>query len=384
MQSQTSKISQTHKNLNQPDVGMNLINICKDSSEALGDDTGCLFLPSEGRRANGKSADGLGEKMKKQITAIKHEGTKSEKRKVNEILKVAAYCRVSTLLEEQELSYESQRDYFKQLIESKPNMELVGIYGDQGLSGLRAAKRPELQRMLKDVRDGKIDLILVKSISRLCRNAIEMQEIVEELNELGVVIDFEKEGIRSNDKQFELVLKFLAAIAQEESNSLSLAVTWAYRNNCKRGQPTRSCAYGYRKKPRKQGEPHVWEINEAEAEIVKMGFDLALEGLSLSEIGRRLKSEQKKLPELTDKKWHSGTVLRMLKNEAYIGDLLTNKVYTPDYLTGRTVKNNGEREQFYLENHHPAIISREVFERVGVILEQKTEHKMEQRAQHKI
>lgn len=311
---------------------------------------------------------------KKLITAIENEGT-IEKKSEKPIRRVAAYCRVSTLQDEQELSYESQCEYFQRLIQSRADMELVDVYGDQGLSGLIAEKRPELQRMLADARDGKIDLIIVKSISRLSRNTIDLQKIVDEMKELGISIEFEKEGLQSDDPQFELVLKFLASVAQEESNSISQAISWSHQRNNRMGKPTRNCAYGFRKKPREKGDPHVWEIYEPEAELVRLAFSMKLKGATLADIGKALRKKQAGLPEESQRKWHSSTVKGLLENEAYMGDLLTSKTFIPDYLTKKAKKNNGEREQFYLENHHPAIVKKKDFEKVGKLLERETEER---------
>ena len=306
--------------------------------------------------------------MAKEIKTIVYEGT-IEKKSEKSVRRVAAYCRVSTLQEEQELSYESQCEYFKKMIEGRADMELVDVYGDHGISGLHADKRPELQRMLADAREGKIDLIMVKSISRLSRNMIEFQEIVNEMKELGITIEFEKENLKSDDPQFEMVVKFLAACAQEESNSISQSITWAHARNNRLGTPTRGCPFGFRKKPRKRGEVHVWEICEPEAKLVRLAFSLAKARTNPLKISKILKEEQKKYPELKQRKWTSATVKYMLRNEAYIGDVLTAKTYTPDYISGKGKINQGEREQYYLQEHHPAIVSRELFAEVGAFLE---------------
>lgn len=304
---------------------------------------------------------------KKIITAIENKGT-IEKKSEKPVRRVAAYCRVSTLQEEQDLSYESQCEYFERLIESRSDMVLVDVYGDHGISGLSAEKRPELQRMLADAREGKIDLIIVKSISRLSRNMMDMQRIVDEMNGLGISIEFEKEGLKSDEPQFEIVMKFLAACAQEESNSISQNVRWANKKNNQMGKPTRPCPYGFRKKFRRKGDPHVWEIYEPEAELVRLAFAMKLKNASFAQIRKTLKEEEKKHPELGKRTWSADTLRYMFTNEVYMGDVLTSKTYIPDYLSKKSYENNGEREQFYLENHHPAIVSRETFEKVGKIL----------------
>lgn len=294
-----------------------------------------------------------------EVIRVEPKGRQKERK---EKIRAAAYCRVSTLMEEQELSFESQCEYYKELIEGTPDMVLAGIYGDQGCSGLHAESRPELQRLLQDCREGKIDLILVKSISRFARNVIECIAMVEELKSLGTVVEFGREGIRSDDANFELMLKLLASAAQEESNSLSQSVSWAYDKNAELGQPTRACCYGYRKAPRKKGGPHIWEIYEPEAERVRKVFYMASKGIRYAEIARRMNEWEKENGEITI--WKVGRIQRMLANEAYKGDILTNKNYTPDYLSGKIKRNKGEHQQFYIEGHHEPIIPPEQFDEI--------------------
>lgn len=182
-------------------------------------------------------------RKKENIMKMTHEAIRVQAfgREENAPRRVAAYCRVSTLLEEQELSYESQCAYYESLIENSPDMELVGVYGDQGFSGLHAKNRPEFMRMIRDCLDGRIDLIMVKSISRFSRNTLECQYYVNLLKEHGVTVQFEREGINSGDPQCEFILKLLSAAAQEESNSISQTIQWAQLKNNESGYPTRIC-----------------------------------------------------------------------------------------------------------------------------------------------
>lgn len=304
-------------------------------------------------------------RAKKQIKVVEHEGDYITAQDEKAIKRVAAYCRVSTLQEEQELSYESQCEYFTKLIAGREDMELVGVFGDHGVSGLQANKRPELQKMLDLVRSGEIDMVLVKSISRLARNAIDLQSILQEMKRCHAVVFFEKEGIYSNDPQCELVVKFLAAVAQEESNSISQNIQWSHNRNNRLGHPVTKCAYGYRKKSRKKGDIHEWEIFEPEAILVRLAFHLAEKGCTQGAIARKLNEEQKKHPEAEQKEWQASTVRYLLKNVTYMGDLLTNKTYTVDYLTKKRKRNEGDSEQYYLQDHHPAIVTRETFEAVN-------------------
>lgn len=301
--------------------------------------------------------------MEKKMTVTVHEGEDAHKEKPS-ILRVAAYCRVSTLAEEQELSYESQKEYFTKLIEGDANMTMVGVFADHGKSGLNTKKRPQLQAMLQKARDGEIDMILVKSISRLARNVIDLEEILKEMKKCGVTVVFEREGIRSDDPQCELVVKFLAAIAQEESNSTSQAVKWGHDRNNRLGRPTKNCPFGYRKI---EGT-HDWEIYEPEAEMIRVMFNLAKARLTMPEIAEEMKQKAENNPDAAHRTWTSQTVKYILENEAYIGDVLTNKSITVDYLTKTRKKNEGEQEQYYLEDHHPAIVSRQLFAEVNSIL----------------
>ena len=280
----------------------------------------------------------------------------------NKRIRVAAYCRVSTLMEEQELSYESQCAYYRQLIEANKDMELVGIYGDHGFSGLHAAKRPEFMRMVQDCVDGKIDLVMVKSISRFSRNTIETQEYIKLLKEHGVRIYFEKEKIYSDNPQCDLILKLLSAAAQEESNSISQTQKWAQEKNNESGYPTRSCCYGYTKAKRQAGEKHTWLVDEEKAKRIRLMFELADKGFSNEEITNKLNEYELENGSMSN--WTHLQVRNRLQNEAYKGDLLTGKTFSPDLLSRKRIKNDGQSTQFYIEEHHEAIVSPELFDRV--------------------
>ena len=161
-------------------------------------------------------------------------------------IRVAAYCRVSTLLDDQDLSYETQEKYYKDLISKDNSMELVGIYGDHGISGLSAADRPEFLRLIADCDAGLIDLVLVKSISRFSRNTVECAEYLERLKQHGVEVRFEKEGLSSLDPRTEMILSIYSAMAQNESASISDNIRWAHKKQAEAGNPIRSAPFGYR------------------------------------------------------------------------------------------------------------------------------------------
>ncbi|MBR3245158.1 MAG: recombinase family protein [Parasporobacterium sp.] len=284
------------------------------------------------------------------------------------IMRVAAYCRVSTLMEDQELSFETQTDYYRSLIENSPGMELVGIYGDQGFSGLSVDKRREFQRMIQDCRLGKIDMVMVKSISRFSRNTTECMQYINELRELGIAVLFEKEGINTLDKQSEIILSIYASIAQNESCSKSESIRWAKRCRAEMGNPARAASYGYRIE-RHPGESfRYWVIHEEEARHVRLMFDLAYQGYSTFEICQKLNEmENKRGGKIL---WKTDRLRHMLRNETYKGDVLTHKVVKTDYLMKQSVKNKGHMEQFYIEGHHPAIVAPEVFDEVQSFLEE--------------
>ena len=265
-------------------------------------------------------------------------------------IKTAAYCRVSTDKEAQEGSYELQAQYFTELITSNPAMELVGIYGDKGRSGLKRAGRPGLQRLLEDCRAGKVQLILTKSISRFARNTAECAEMIRELRSLGVNILFEEQDIDSQDTAGDLVLNIFAAIAEEESHSISQHALMAHEQYVLEGRPYGRISYGY-----KNGGNHKWIINEDEAPLVRKAFEMADAGRSYAEIRRAL-------DEMSDIIWSQSRLRYLLTNVVYKGDYYSHK--TICIVPGRQVRNNGYRDRIYIEEHHEAIVSPELFERV--------------------
>ena len=299
----------------------------------------------------------------KKITSVVHKPKKALERK--QVERVAAYCRVSTLQEEQDLSFESQCEYYTRLIESNPDMELVGIYGDHGLSGLHADSRPQLQELMQKCRDGEVDVILTKSISRFARNAIDCQQMLNELKDTGTVVIFEKEAMRSDDANFELVLKILAAAAQEESHTMSRNMMISQEKCNERGKPTRRCPYGYHKPEKGKGERHAWLITEDEAERIRLAFDMAFNGHSDQEIAVALNKLEEKNE--TNVVWNKRRVGSVLSDVSYRGDVITNKSITTDYLSGKRKKNEGEVHQYYIEGHHEGIVQKEVFDKVQEI-----------------
>jgi len=304
-------------------------------------------------------------KKSESIRVIRHEPKGAKKNKTGK-LRVAAYCRVSTLHEEQELSFETQSSYYRQLIDASEDKVLVGIYADQGISGLHMENRADLQRMLEDCRKGLVDMVMTKSVSRFSRNMSECQRTVEELRRLGIRIIFEKEKIDTSDPSSEFFLSILASMAQEESNSISQNIRWSQYHNAELGTPTRMTCYGYRRVIKDGKKTKEWEIVPKEAEMVRLAFRLALEGGRYKSIAQKMNEEEDRRG--NTKRWDYARLYYTFTNEAYKGDLLTNKNYKPDYISKKMHKNNGEVTQFYIEEHHEPIVSREDYDTVYEML----------------
>lgn len=275
-------------------------------------------------------------------------------------LRVAAYCRVSTEQEEQQSSYEAQINYYTEKINGNAEWTLVDIFADEGITGTSDKKRTDFMRLMKLCEQGKVDLVLTKSISRFARNTLDCLKYIRMLKERGIPIIFEKENINTMEMASEMIISLLSSFAQAESESLSKNVTWGVRQRFRSGKVTfqYSRFFGYRKGP--DGQP---EIIPEQAEVVRRIFDNFLSGYSINRIKEEL--EREGVPSSTGKpEWSVSALRYMLKNEKYIGDALLQKTYTADFLSKKIRKNNGELEQVYVKNNHPAIISREVFHQV--------------------
>lgn len=266
--------------------------------------------------------------------------------------KVAAYARVSTDSDEQQTSYEAQVDYYTTYIKNKPEWEYAGTYADEGISGTNMKKRDGFNRMIQDALDGKIDLIITKSVSRFARNTVDSLTTIRKLKEKGVEVYFEKENIYTLDSKGELLLTLMSSLAQEESRSLSQNVTWGQRKRFADGKV--SMAYknflGYRKGS--DGKP---EIDPEQAKIVKRIYSEYAHGKSIHSIANDLTADGIKTPRGKDV-WRKSTIESILKNEKYKGDALLQKTFTSDYLTKTMKVNAGEVPQYYVTGSHPAII----------------------------
>lgn len=275
-----------------------------------------------------------------------------------ERLCVAAYCRVSSDSADQLHSYATQIRSYTEYISQQDGWELVDIYADEGLTGTRIEQRTEFQRMMADCRRGKIDRILVKSISRFSRNTKDCLTALRELAKLGVTVKFEKENINTLTESSEFLITLFSGFAQAESESLSKNVSWGIRKGMESGKVHFQNVMGYRKGP--DGQP---EIVPEEAKIVRKIYQRYLDGCSLPQIKQELEAEHI----LTTHgllRWSHQGIRNILRNEKYIGDALLQKTYITDCISKRVKQNRGELPMYYVENNHPAIIPREIFAQV--------------------
>ena len=280
-------------------------------------------------------------------------------------LRVAAYCRVSTALEEQESSYASQIRSYTELISQHEGWELVDIYADEAASGTKTDKREDFNRLLADCRKGKIDRVLVKSISRFSRNTKDCLAALRELMRLGVTVQFEKENIDTGTLTTELMVSVSGSLAQQESMSISQNIRMGYRRRMERGEFIASSPpYGYRN----AGGGRL-EIVPEEAEVIRWVFESYLNGQGIVTIAEEMnrRGVPKKHGEAA---WIPYAVACWLRNEKYTGNTLCQKTFTTGF-PYISVKNRGEVDQFYIENSHPAIISQEIFDKVQALRKKK-------------
>lgn len=310
-------------------------------------------------------------------------------------VRVAAYIRVSTDSEDQENSYEMQERYFRRMLLQNREWVSVGIYADYGLSGTNQGKRTGFQRILRHCREGKIDRIICKSISRFARNTSDFMTALSVLRESGVSIFFEKENLDTADSSNEFILTALGAIAQEESRSISENIRWGIQRRYAYGETGNIQIYGYRYAG--GADAYITTMRgyrmrkivvvEKEAEVVRRIFREAAEGKTFVSIARDLNFDHIPAPEYNftkrskrkrekraagkgelkdgiDQGWTARNVSGILQLERYTGDVLLQKTYTSDYLTHQVRKNRGEMAKYLVKNHHPAIVSRELFEKV--------------------
>ena len=291
----------------------------------------------------------------KKITKIEAAGVKNKQK-----LRVAAYARVSTDSDEQLVSLETQKNHYERYIKARPEWEYAGLYYDEGVTGTKLAKRDGLLRLLADCDKGMIDYIIVKSISRFSRNTVDSIEIVRKLCQDGIYIYFEKENIDTGKMEGELLLSILSSLAESESKSISENETWSIQKrfingSFKIGYPP----YGYKNV---NGEMIV---EPEKAEIVRWIFEEILAGKSPAEVAKEL--NRKGVPSKRGGRWEGHVINGMLRNEKYTGDVVFQKTYTDDRFNRHV--NRGEKNQYYMQNHHEAIVSHEIFDAANAIIE---------------
>lgn len=281
--------------------------------------------------------------------------------------RVAAYARVSSDSEEQLNSYSSQIKYYTEKIKANPDWEFVGIYADEGISGTQVKNRTEFQRMIDDALNGKIDIILAKSISRFARNTLDTLKYVRDLRDHKVDVYFEKENIHTLELDSEMFLTLYSAFAQAESESTSQNVKMGLRAMMKRGECVgRANPYGYNW----DRETKTLSINEEEAEVVRMIFNWYVSGIGTRVIAKKL--NEMKILSPGGKEWSQQYVRTMISQEKYVGDLLGQKNYTVSPLTHKKMRNYGEKAKYYVRDHHIPIISREVWDKAQEILKKRS------------
>ena len=273
-------------------------------------------------------------------------------------LRVAAYCRVSTDDEEQLTSYEAQKNYYTDKIMTNKEWTMAGIFADEGITGTSARKRPEFLRMIRQCKQGKIDIVLTKSISRFARNTVDCLNYVRALKELGIAVIFEKENMNTLEIDSEILITMLGAFAQSESESISANVRWGIRQAMKEGKATiqYKYLYGYRK-----GDDSKPEIIPDQAEVVRKIYDLFLSGTPVRGIQEYLNANS--VPNINgEPKWARSAIDSILTNEKYCGDVLLQKTYIDDCINKKVKKNTGQLPMYLVQNHHEGIISRETFD----------------------
>ena len=298
--------------------------------------------------------------MARKVTAIPATLTRFTSAPINEERnrKVAGYARVSTDHEEQETSYEAQVDYYTSYIKNHEGWDFVKVYTDEGITGTCMKKRAGFMEMISDALEGKIDLIVTKSISRFARNTVDSLTTIRQLKDKGIEVYFEKENIWTLDSKSEVIITIMSSIAQEESRSISENVTWGKRKSFADGKVfiRTNGMLGYKK-----GQDGSIEIDENEAEVIRFIFSSYISGKSTPQIADELTSKGIKTARGKDK-WGSAQVGNILKNEKYTGNALLQKTYSVDFLSKKRRVNNGEVPQYYVEDSHPAIISKDTYD----------------------
>ena len=284
------------------------------------------------------------------------------------IIKVASYCRVSTDKDDQANSFEAQQRYFREYIDRQPDWQLYEVYADEGITGTSTKKRAAFNRMINDAHMGKFRLIITKEVSRFSRNILDTIAYTRELRQLGVGVLFMNDGISTLEPDAELRLSIMGSIAQEESRKTSSRVKWGQTRQMERGVVFGRSLLGYDVKDGSM------TINPEGADLVRLIFQkYGIEKKGTSVIARELR-EAGYATYRGNTKWSGSHILKILKNEKYVGDLVQKKSITPDYLTHDKKPNHGEEELVVLENHHEPIIDRELWNLVQSEISSRDRH----------
>ena len=279
------------------------------------------------------------------------------------LLRVAAYARVSNGKDAMLHSLSAQVSYYNELIQGNPEWLFCGIYADEALTGTKS-NRAEFQKMLTACRNGEIDLVITKSISRFARNTVTLLETVRELRDIGVDVYFEEQNIHTMSADGELMLTILSSYAQEESFSASENQKWRIRRDFEQGRVSSMRMLGYRR----TSEGRL-EIIPEEAVIVRRIFSEYISGMGKMKIANMLNEEN--IPTINGCEWTTEDIRRILQNEKYAGNMLLQKAYRENHITKKCLKNNGELPQFYVEESHPAIIEPQIFEIVQGLIKNR-------------
>lgn len=284
----------------------------------------------------------------------------AQEKAVRRQLRVAAYCRVSTDDEEQLTSYEAQQTYYTDLIMNNKDWTLAGIFADEGITGTSARKRPEFLKMIRQCRQKKIDVIMVKSISRFARNTVDCLNYIRALKELGIAVIFEKENINTLETDSEMLITMFGAFAQAESESISANVRWGKRQAMREGKTIIQYKRLYAYEKGADGNP---QIIPEQAEVVREIYDQYLKGASLRMIKESLEAQQ--IPNVQGSlEWTITAIRSILTNEKYCGDILLQKTYISDCISRKVIRNTGQLPKYLIQNHHEGIVERRIFDAV--------------------
>lgn len=298
------------------------------------------------------------------------------KQQTIKIIRLAAYCRVSSDSEDQLHSFAAQIRYYTEYAQRNTRYRLVDIYADEGITGTSMEKRNEFHRLIRDCKKGLIDRIIVKSVSRFARNTEELLTALRMLSELGVSVYFEEQGIDTAIMNSEMIITFPGMAAQQESVTISGNIRWSYKNRMESGEfNCQYPAYGFNLI---NGQ---LEINKTEAAIVRRIFEMYLQGYGKQTIANILNTEGV-CRRHNQKKWYTYTVSYILNNERYMGDALLQKSYTTEGLPFKKVRNKGERPQYYVENSNPAIISKDIYNAVQTLQKERSKNSNRKKTEH--